>query len=175
MLLNRIYNEQDLERYKAEREEKFQEWRAKFQSIGTPEGLIDAFAKQISETVTPLPSLVGLDLVHTGFSPEKNFSTSLITEFIKIGIAQLDGDELILRTATEDLHYTIKRTPGRWCLHCGEKLPDDTSGEMARLHIVMKHNGVPSPVESVPAGYEWLTYFECVLDKKQHAKFKNGA
>src|SRR5688572_11512552 len=175
MLLNRIYEEKDLERYKLQREEKLQEWQANFQSIGVPDGLVDAFAKQVSETLVSPPAINGVEVVHTGAHAEQNFSTSLITEFIKLGIAQIDGNELMLRAEPEALHYTIKREPGRWCLHCGEKLPDDTNGELARLHIAMKHNGVPSPVVSEPSGYVWLTYFECVLDEEQHDKFRKGA
>lgn len=172
MLFNRIYNEQDLERYKREREERFKEWEEKFKSSGVPEGLISAFAKQVSETVVSLPAISGLEVVHTGVHAEQNFSTSMITELIKTGIAQLDGDELIIQAAPEHLHYTIKRFPGRYCLHCSEKLPDDANGELARLHIAMKHNGVPSPDESIPSGYEWLTGFECVLDEEQHESYK---
>jgi len=171
MLLKRIYDEVDLERYKKARAEKFEEWRAKFTAIDTPDGLIAAFAKQVSETLTPLPLLAGLEVNHTGVSAEQHFSTPLITELVKLNIAQLDGDELIIRAAPEDLHYTIKRTPGRWCLHCGEKLSDDANGEMARLHIAMKHNGVASPDPETPAGYVWLTYFDCTLDAEQHARF----
>lgn len=175
MLFNRIYEEQDLERYKLQRDEMFKEWQAKFQSIGAPDGLIAAFAKQVGETMVPPPKISGVEVVHTGAHPEQNFSTSLITEFIQLGIAQMDGNELIIRATPEDLHYTVKREPGRWCLHCGEKLPDDANGEMARLHIAMKHNGAPSPVASEPSGYVWLTYFECVLDEEQHETYKKGA
>jgi hypothetical protein len=99
----------------------------------------------------------------------------MVTEFIKLGLMEIDGDQLTLHAQPEDLQYTIKREPGRWCLHCGEKLADDTNGELARLHIAMKHNGVPSPSESDPSGYVWLTYFECVLDETQHEAYKKGA
>lgn len=175
MLLNRIYDEQDLERFKLQKDETIKEWKAKFRSLGIPEELVVSFAGQVSETIVPLPLISGVEVLHTGVRAEQNFSTSLITEFIKLGIAEINNDELVLHTSSDDLKYTILRSPGRWCLHCKEKLTDDATGEMARLHIAMKHNGVPSPVESEPSGYVWLTYFECVLDEGQHAEYKVGA
>lgn len=175
MLLNRIYDDKDLERYRSEREQAMTKWRTELKTASVPDGLIESFAKQICDQVVIPPSIAGLEIVHTGIQAEQNFSTPLITEFIKLGVASIEGDQLALKAAPEDLHYTIKRTPGRWCLHCSEKLADDVNGELARLHVAMKHKDKPSPVESTPAGYEWLTYFECVLNEEQHLRYKNGA
>lgn len=88
------------------------------------------------------------------------------------GTMELNENKLVYHVHPEDLVYEIKRRPGRYCLHCGEKLPEDEKGELARLHIAEKHNGAISPDPSTPAGYVNLKYFECVLDKKQHNKFK---
>ena len=85
---------------------------------------------------------------------------------------EMDGDTLTFHVYPEDLEYTVKRTPGRYCLHCGEKLTDDAGGEMARLHVVQFHAGTPSPSASNPSGYEAINYFECVLNDDQHEKFK---
>lgn len=175
MLLNRIYNEQDLERYKNEKEETVAYWREVFKALDLPEDLIEAFSKQVAQSKVPQPKLEGLRVAHTGFSAGQNFSTPFVTEMIQLGIANLQEDRLTLYAEPEDLHYTVLRTPGRWCLHCGEKLPDDINGEMARLHMATRHAGVPSPDESSPAGYVWLTYFECVLDSNQHETFKFDA
>ena len=172
MELSRIYDETDLARYKLEREQTNAAWQGKLKAQDIPEKLIDGFAKQICDEVVPAPAIAGVDVVHTGIQAEQNFSTSLITEFIKLGIAEIEGEQLILHTASDDLIYTIKRTPGRWCLHCGEKLPDDAGGELARLHMAMNHNGESSPSANDPAGYVWLTYFECVLDAAQHAQYQ---
>lgn len=111
-------------------------------------------------------------LANTGVSPEQNFSTSLVIDFVKKGIMEIKDETLIFHVQPEDLVYKIKRKPGRYCLHCSEKLPDDEKGELAQLHVVEKHQGVPSPDPTNPAGYVYLTYFECVLDSKQHEKFK---
>ncbi|MCI0517231.1 MAG: hypothetical protein L0Y45_05280, partial [Woeseiaceae bacterium] len=79
---------------------------------------------------------------------------------------------LIFNVHPEPLRYTIKRRPGRYCLHCGAALANDSKGDLARLHVAEKHAGVASPNPRVPAGYENLTYFECVLDAVQHEKYR---
>lgn len=175
MELTRIYDAKDLERYRREREQANTAWQARLAEQGVPENLTGSFAKQICDQVIVPPALAGVDIVHTGVQAEQHFSTTLITEFVRLGIVGIKGKQLTLHTVTENLHYTIRREPGRWCLHCGEKLADDTSGEMARLHMALKHKGVQSPDENNPSGYEWLTYFECVLDEDQHRQYRKGA
>jgi hypothetical protein len=113
-----------------------------------------------------------VSLAHTGVSPEQNFSTGLVTQGLQEGIMEIAGDTLVFHVFPEDLIYTIKRQPGRYCLHCGEKLSDDAGGELARLHVAQYHAGVESPDPSNPAGYEALNHFECVLDDAQHEKFQ---
>jgi hypothetical protein len=113
-----------------------------------------------------------LALAHTGVEPEQNFSTSLVVDNVKCGLMEIKDEKLIFHVHPEDLVYKIKRRPGRYCLHCGEKLPDDEKGELARLHIVEKHLGLKSPDPNNPSGYVALNHFECVLDEKQHNKFK---
>lgn len=175
MLLKRIYDETDLSRYKMERVALMEAWQVKLKTVGVPDELVESFTKQIGDKLVNPPLIAELELLHTGVKAEQNFSTPMITEFMKLGIVNIAGDQLTLRTRSEDLQYTIKRMPGRWCLHCGEKLSDDQNGELARLHVAMKHKGKPSPIEAEPAGYQWLTYFECVLNKKQHNQYKKEA
>lgn len=118
------------------------------------------------------PKLAYISLGHTGISPEQNFSTTLVTEGLQSGLMEINDDELVFHVHPEDLIFTIKRMPGRYCLHCGEKLADDTTGELARLHIAMRHKGILSPVPSIPAGYEAINHFECMLDPEQHEKYR---
>ena len=113
-----------------------------------------------------------ISLANTGTTANQNFSTKFVTECLGKGIMEIVDTDLIFRVHPEDLIYTIKRTPGRYCLHCGEKLPDDAGGQLARLHIAQKHAGVPSPSEQDLSGYVALNHFECVLDSKQHEKFR---
>jgi len=113
-----------------------------------------------------------ISLAHTGSSPEQNFNIGLVTELITLGFMEINGDTLIFRVHPEDLRYQIKRAPGRYCLHCGQKLDEDQGGEMARLHVALNHKGLKSPNPNTPAGYEWLRYYECVLNGEQHEKYK---
>ncbi|MDL1909703.1 hypothetical protein FBQ81_03265 [Chloroflexi bacterium CFX6] len=172
MLLKRVYDETDLTRYEAERKALTAKWYETLRAAGVSEDLLDAMVKQQVDTVIAPPKLAGVEIEHTGVDAEQHFSTSLVTEYVKLGIMEIAGNRLTLHAAQADLHYTIVREPGRWCLHCGEKLPDDVNGEMARLHMAMKHNGAPSPDESNPAGYKWLTYFECALDAAEHDRWQ---
>lgn len=116
-----------------------------------------------------------ISLGHTGHSPEQNFSTSLVVEMLTAGIMEIHDSELFFKVHPETLRYTTKRVPGKYCCHCGEKLPDDAAGDMARLHVATKHAGHTSPSKANPAGYEAIHYYECVLDAKQHAEFKKKA
>lgn len=139
----------------------------------------DGWEKQINERgecVNP-PPLDYLSLAHTGINPEQNFSTDRVVEGLTAGLMRIEDDVLALECHPEPLRYAIKRRPGRYCLHCGEKLADDEKGVLARLHVAEKHAGKPSPDADTPAGYVALNHFECVLDAKQHEKYrvKNAA
>jgi len=175
MLMSRIYDEADLARYKTDRADAEAKWRKMLQDINVPDSLMETFVKQVCDNVVTLPKMVGIDVIDTGFSQEQNFATSLVTDFVSLGIMELKGKHITLKSSKDKLKYTILREPGRWCLHCGEKLSDDQNGEMARLHIAMNHKGVASPDPNTPSGYEWLTYFECVLDESQHNRYRKGA
>lgn len=135
-----------------------------------PEG----WEKQVNEKgecINP-PPLDYLSLANTGVRPEQNFSVARVTEGLTAGLMRIDGDTLILDVHPEPLRYAIVRRPGRYCLHCGEKLGDDQGGAMARLHVAEKHAGTPSPDANTPSGYAALNHFECVLDSGQHEKYR---
>ena len=151
MLLKRIYDPKDLERFQAEK------------AAATSQEEIDQ--------ITP-PTLDYIALAHTGIEPEQNFSVKLVTEGLESGLIEIVDDELFFHVHPEDLRYTIKRSPGRYCLHCGEKLQDDPAGAMARLHIAQKHAGETSPDPANPSGYEAINAFECVLDEQQHETYR---
>lgn len=109
---------------------------------------------------------------HTGTHEAQNFSTGLVVEGLKQGWMEISKGKLILKTDPEDLKYTILREPGRYCLHCQAKLPDDEKGELAQIHVLAEHPGAASPDPSTPAGYIKINAYECTLDPKQHARFK---
>lgn len=117
---------------------------------------------------------------HTGISPEQNFPEDMVLSGLNEGWVSITGSKLILHAEPEDLEYEILRTPGRYCLHCGERLPSEkrgaaNQGAMAREHVAKHHKGVPSPDSSNPSGYVWLRNYELRLNSSQHDKFKKGA
>jgi hypothetical protein len=113
-----------------------------------------------------------IEVEHTGIQEAQNFSTGLVVEALKAGWMELAEGKLILKAEPEALKYTILHEPGRYCLHCREKLPDDEKGELAQIHVLTEHLGAASPDPSNPAGYIKLNAYECMLDSKQHAKYQ---
>jgi len=136
----------------------------------TPEGWV----RQVDEAgnCTNPPPLAYLSLAHTGIHAEQNFSVDRVTADLTAGLMTIDGDTLTLVCHPEPLRYTIQRRPGRYCLHCGEKLADDHKGALARMHVAERHAGQPSPAPGEPAGYVAINHFECVLDAAQHEKYR---
>ena len=78
----------------------------------------------------------------------------LVRKGAKITIHGLDGDVV----------FAIKQEPGRYCCHCGEKLPDDGDGKAARKHVAEKHAGKTSPDAENPSGYVMQNYYNCALE-----------
>lgn len=118
------------------------------------------------------PPLDYVSVGHTGTTPEQNFSGGVINAAIAEGWATISRGKLMLHVMPEDLVYTIKRVPGRYCCHCGEKLQDDATGELARGHVARAHPNEESPDPNHPAGYSMTGAFECVLDAEQHARYQ---
>ena len=176
MKLKRMYNPQDLERFKSERLAAIQALKGELAAkvANLPPTVIEQMATATVDqrNEIPVPRVDYLSLGDTGTTPEQRFTPAFVTEGLNAGWIELAGDEIILRAYPEDMRYQVARQPGRYCLHCGEKLADDAIGEMARLHIAQKHNGVASPDPNTPAGYVMLNYFECVLNAEQHEKYK---
>ena len=117
---------------------------------------------------------VVMEVKHTGISDAQHFATQLVEQGTSEGWMSLGHRQLTIHTVEgqEDLSYAIIRGPGRYCCHCGEKLPDDATGATARLHIHEAHGDEPSPDPHHPAGYAYLRYYDCVLDTAQHELLK---
>lgn len=170
MELKMFYVKEDLERWNLEREVARQRILLEL-GPGTDERVVrDRLDK---EPIAP-PKIDYISLGHTGTDPEQHFRTDMVTEMVEKGFMKISGDELIFYLYPETLYYEILRRPGRYCCHCGQKLPDDTKGELARLHIAEYHAGTASPNPEHPAGYEWITYFDVVLNKDQHEQYRKS-
>lgn len=145
------------------------EWEVAVNAKGEP--ILDENLNTIKRLTNPLP-VKGIEVQNTGVMEAQNFSIDLVVSGLQDGWMELADGNLILHAVPEDLKYKVLREPGRYCLHCGEKLPDDEKGALARIHVLSKHKGKASPDANNPAGYIKLNAYECVLDAKQHAKFK---
>lgn len=130
------------------------------------------WVKQVDKAgnCTNPPPLDYLSVGHTGTHPEQHFSTRLVAQGAAEGWIQLEGDKLTLRAVPEDLRYTIRRAPGVYCCHCDAKL--EGGGATAQAHVAAQHAGKKSPDAANPSGYAVLYHYDCVLDAKQHEKFR---
>lgn len=93
---------------------------------------------------------------------EQVFTKRFVIRMVERGLAELLGDELILKATPNAVHYDIVREPGTYCTICGEKLESDPSGQMARLHVLQYHKDEEMPEEH-PAGYFTSNGFVCRL------------
>lgn len=125
------------------------------------------------------PPVERVSVVHTGSSPEQTFTDTMVQTGLNQGFMSLAGEVLTLRTpdGKEDLVYKVLKTPGHYCCHCGQSIPDASAvisqGVTRGLrHVQSAHPGVQSPDPSNPAGYRRLAGYECVLDPSQHAKHR---
>ena len=87
------------------------------------------------------PPLDHIAVKHTGTHAEQNFSTQLVEAAVTEGWMTLGQGKLSVHGKPEGLVYKIKRAPGHYCCHCGEKLIDangiDVSdGGMAAIKIL---------------------------------------
>jgi hypothetical protein len=95
---------------------------------------------------------------------KQKFSGGLVEAAVAEGWMTLGQGQVVLHCQPADLSYRIVRIPGRYCCHCGEKLPDDATGELARAHVAAQHAGVRSPDPENPSGYSMLNAYECARE-----------
>lgn len=174
MYLKKFYDEADLQRYQAEKDVVVERAKAKYKAMGiTDEDVLKvAIQKEVDKAGILQPKIDYISLAHTGTSLEQHFATQMVTEYVSLGLMEIHDDELFFHVHPETLRYMITGQPGRYCAHCGEKLPDDEKGDLARLHIALKHNGVRSLDPSNPSGYEDRKYLNVTLSAEQHEKYK---
>jgi len=165
MLLKRIYK-------------KPPGWTAK-RNVRDGDGKLKDPSRPEGELLNPTP-IEHFEVRHTGTHPEQNFSTGMVDAGLAEGWMAIAQGKLTLRAKPEDLVYAIKRGPGHYCCHCGEKLPDAAAFVAPKItagmqHVAAVHAGKKSPDEGNPAGYLRLNHYECVLAPEQHKKFQARA
>lgn len=143
-----------------------------FDYEGIPARRLQDPTKEEGAILNPPTELDYVEVKHTGTTPDQHFSRPLIEAAIAEGWATLSRGSLILHVQPEELIYSVKRMPGRYCCHCSDKLLDDATGEAARKHIVLSHSGLISPDPSNPSGYEMIDYYDCELMEEQHQLYR---
>lgn len=85
------------------------------------------------------------------------------------GIVELapDNSTITIKTDKGPLVLRVDSAPGRYCCHCGEKLPDDDGvvanpGVAARAHVAEHHAGAESPDPENRSGYRKQNHYDCV-------------
>lgn len=135
--------------------------------------------------------VTGLAIGHSGIRAEQNFSSKFVEEAALSGAARIDGDVLTITCqdhggADIDLRYTILRGPGYYCCHDGSPIPisalaqrEAASGiarlaakEAAAYLAANGFDGKQSPDAQNPSGYRVVRGYECVLDAKQHTRYR---
>ncbi len=119
-----------------------------------------------------------VEVIHTGTSPEQNFSDRLVDAGLAEGWVSISGDTLALKTDREPLRYKLVRKPGYFCKSSSEPIP---IGVEAWLRFRLANDSSRSRAEALAwlashgkdsSDYDITTAYHCVLDAKQHAKHR---
>jgi len=93
-------------------------------------------------TCTNLPPLDHIEIKHTGTTPDQHFSDRLVAKGLAEGWVTIHDRVLTLHATPEDLRYAILRVPGKYL------------------------------AKTAPSGYEVIHYYDCLLDRAQHERFR---
>lgn len=136
-----------------------------------------------------VPKPVAIRVNHTGTHATQKFSTRQVADWVMNGFARIEGELLIVTAENGEFRYTIKRSPGHYCCHTGERIPISefaraqsaqgdgrlTAKEAREWMEPRKLWGSLSPDPQNPSGYEQLNAYDCELDAGTHEKFKAKA
>lgn len=113
--------------------------------------------------------------------PRQNFSPEMVERAVTEGWMSLGKGKLTIHGEHGDVVYRITRAPGYYCCHCAQPL--ENANEFAdaektvtkgMAHVADAHQGLPSPHQNNPAGYEKLSAYGCERETPLPAK-KGGA
>lgn len=128
------------------------------------------------------PDGMRVEVIHTGTSEPQNWSSGHLMKWMEEGWVTVEDKRVVLHTidSQPDLVYAIKRKPGYYCNQTGESIP---ISDLAMTQFMTQTVATRAPAEARAwlaakgraGGYDATRNYECVLDSKQHAKFKKGA
>ena len=122
--------------------------------------------------------LSGLRIEKLAKARRHHFSQSMIDKYESSGLITKSDTAIVVHTVDGDMVFNIDHPPGRYCLHCGDALPNENfekdgetipqgnikHGAGARKHVAEKHKGKKSPDPSIPAGYKMKNYYGTTPD-----------
>lgn len=120
----------------------------------------------------------GVEIVHTGLSPEQNWDQGQVMQYASEGWMRLDGDTITVTGSGETLQYEVLRRPGYFVASTGERIP---VSELAMTQFMTEHVATLAPAEAraflaakgLPANdYEASRVYYCRLAAEQHAKWR---
>lgn len=126
-------------------------------------------------TRTKAGVITALQVKHTGLRPAQNFSRRFVEDGVAGGYMVLGEGTLTVKAKPEDLNYAVTRQPGYYCRSTGQRIPISAmawaSPSRDRLACAEAQKWLASQgLEATD--YEVTNAYECVLNDKQHAKYR---
>lgn len=91
----------------------------------------------------------------------QHFTQKLVDMGIGEGWLKITPSTITITDTSNKKHkFTIEVPPGKYCLHCDEKLSDDAQGTQARLHVEQEHSEA-DPLGDGGSGYMAINYYVC--------------
>jgi hypothetical protein len=101
----------------------------------------------------------GVQVLRAG--KRQHFSPDLVMKGMAQGWIAMGDNRIVIKGEGGNVVYRIVRTPGYYCCHDGEPMPD---GPSARAYIEQHFKGEASPDQSNPSGYEKINFYDCVKE-----------
>lgn len=120
----------------------------------------------------------GLQLLKLAPSRRHHFSPTQLALWKARGFCEITDSTITLKTVDGDMIFDIDHEPGRYCLHCNEKLHNEEEdpgaipqgdprlGAAARKHVKEKHAGKKAAHSSFPHGYKFKHYYGATARKE---------
>ena len=116
-----------------------------------------------------------VEILHAG--PVQRFSPQFLQNGQAEGWVGISKGKITIDAKPDPVVYQIKRAPGVYCCHCGQRLPagaaQDQSGQfLPPPHVAEKHKGAVSPDPENPSGYRQENYYTCTKEGATEAEVK---
>lgn len=124
------------------------------------------------------PIVTGVDVFHTGLSPEQNWDQGQVLQYASEGWLRLEGDQIVLAAEQDTLRYDVLRRPGYYVRSTGERIP---ISELAMQQFMTERVATLAPAEAraflagkglAENDYEASRIYRCCLTAEQHEKWR---